>query len=236
MADVFSEALNWAAALSPFWVYLSLLAVSYGENVVPFIPGDLYIAFCGYLAGIGQINVVVAVVVASVGGTLGFMTMYGLGYRAGAAVLDPQRLRWIPKQQARRVEGWLQRYGYRIVALNRFLSGARSVISLTVGMARMSPTWVLVWSGLGATVWTVLIVVAGYKLGANWEVVGELLADYGRVVITLMVATAAFYLGRAWYRRRRRAAWQATLGGQDEANAPPKAAPVSDEADTPDAH
>lgn len=210
MADLLHDIVTWMEGLSPLLVYLTVLGIAYLENVVPPIPGDMVVVFGGYLAGLGQVGLAPVMVLATVGGALGFLTMYELGRRIGAAVLDPERLRWIPKEPAHRVQRWLQRYGYGVVAANRFLSGARSVIALMVGVARMPPLPVALWATVSAALWTGLITYLGYLVGDQWEVVGLYLARYGTWVTALLVAALAVHLLVRLLRRRHSRARQKT--------------------------
>lgn len=205
MADLVSDFVTWMEALPPLWAYSVVFLIAYGENVVPPIPGDLIVVFGGYLAGMGQLNLVVVIVLATVGGALGFMSMYGIGYWLGAAVLKPDRVTWLPKGQFEKAQRWLHRWGYGVVAANRFLSGARSVISLTVGVARMSPWVTAWWCTLSAAVWTALIAGAGYAVGDNWRLVGQYLDLYGRFVLSGLVLLALGMLIRTLWRRGRAA-------------------------------
>lgn len=216
MSDLFTHLFDWMAALSPVWAYIAVLAIAYGENIIPPIPGDVFVAFAGYLVGLGQLNFVIVVALATLGGALGFMTMYALGHRVGTAVLDPDRLRWIPRRQVRKARQWLHRWGYGVVVANRFLSGARSVIALTVGIAHMRPWYTAAAATLSAAVWTGLLTWAGYALGANWEVVSIYLREYGRVILVLMAAGAVGWGVRAWRRRKQRAAVADDLRRADE--------------------
>lgn len=203
MESWLSSFIEWMQAVAPVWAYLVLFAIAYGENVLPPIPGDLVVVFGGYLVGNGRLELWLVVLLATLGGALGFMTMYALGRRIGEAVFDPNRFRWLPKQQIVHVGAWLRRWGYGVVAANRFLSGARSVIALTVGMAHMEAGKTALFATLSAFVWTALIAYAGYAVGDNWAVVLQVLRDYGRVVLGLLVAGALGWLGYRWYRRRK---------------------------------
>ena len=167
MENVFADLIEWMAGVPPLWAYLILLIIAYGENVLPPIPGDLVVVFGGYLVGLGKLNFVVVVVLATVGGAAGFMTMYALGARLGKAVLEPDRYRWLPKPYIFKAQDWMKRWGYGVVAANRFLSGARSVISLAVGMAHMDVGRTAAFATLSAAVWTTLITLAGYIVGDN---------------------------------------------------------------------
>ena len=203
MAEFFTDIFDWMLMLSPVWAYTAILVIAYGENVVPPIPGDMVVVFGGYLVGLGRLNFAAVVVLATVGGALGFMTMYALGYRIGEAMLDPKRFRWIPKKQVHKAREKIARWGYGVVAANRFLSGLRSVISITVGMAHMDPWKTTVYATLSAAVWTGLITYLGYLLGENWEAVSGYLQTYGWFIGGAIVLFAVIQIVRAYRRRKR---------------------------------
>lgn len=196
MGDFFVELFDWIQTLSPAWAYFSIVAISYGENLVPPVPGDMVVVLGGYLAGTGLLDLPVVVLLSTIGGTLGFMTMYAFGSLIGGAVMDPDRLKWIPKRRVSRAKEWLQRWGYGVIAANRFLSGLRSVISLTVGMAHMNVWRTLGFSALSSLVWTSLIAFAGFKVGENWPLVSQWIRQYGQVIAGLIVVFVLIQLIR----------------------------------------
>ncbi|MEM1043053.1 MAG: DedA family protein [Bacteroidota bacterium] len=201
MAELLGDIVAWMEDLPPVWIYATVFTVAYLENVIPPIPGDMVVAFGGTLVGLGKVGLVPVIALATVAETLGFLTVYLVGRRIGDAVLDPDRLRWIPKEGARKVKRWLERYGLGVVAANRFLSGARAVIALMVGAARMRPGPVALWATVSAAAWCALIVYLGFVVGAQWEVIGTWLARYGQVVTVLLVLGLGAYLGAKRWRR-----------------------------------
>ncbi len=204
MLDFFSNFFTWMQGLSPVWAYVTLLIVAYGENVAPPIPGDMVVVFGGYLAGLGQLHLGVVVFLSTIGGALGFMTMFAIGVQLGEALLNPDRYRWLPQDGFETARRWIHKYGYGVIAANRFLSGARSVISLTAGMAQMETWRTLWWCTVSALVWTGLISYAGYAVGENWQLVVAYLRAYGRVILTLLLFGGAILLGRWMWRRQQR--------------------------------
>lgn len=202
MGDLLQDFVTWMEALPPLWAYGAIFLIAYGENVIPPIPGDMVVVFGGYLVGIGKINFVLVVLLSTLGGALGFMTMYAVGYVIGEAVMDPNRLRWISTRHVEKTRRWLERWGYGLVAANRFLSGLRSVISLTVGMARTNPIYTAILATLSAFVWTALIAYGGYAVGENWQLIGTYLRDYGRLVLGLILLFVIVQLVR-WYLKRK---------------------------------
>ncbi len=209
---------DWLAALSPLGIYSVLFAVSYLENIVPPIWGDTLIVLCGWLVGIGTIAFVPTVAVATLGGSLGFMTLYAVGYKMDDAIADPTRLRWIPRAPLAGAERWLKRWGMGVVAMNRFLAGGRSVISLLAGASRLPVIKTAVWSTLSALLWCGVLVAAGAWVGTRWEIVLSALGTYGKIITTIVV-TVVLAASVRWFRERqiRRQA------AQETAKTPPEA-------------
>ncbi len=202
MLDILHDLVSWMGALPPVWMYAIILGVAVSENLVPPVPGDMIVVYGGYLAGIGALDPMLVAGLATLGGAIGFMSMYYLGARFGYALLDPGKLRWLPKGKLIQARGALARRGFGLVAANRFLSGLRSVISLAVGMAHMPVGRTTAWATASALVWCSLLTGAGYVVGDHWEIVGDYLETYGWVVGGLV---AVFILVQiVYYVRRRR--------------------------------
>jgi len=195
-----SDILDWIAALSPIWIYGVVVFVSWLENVVPPVPGDLLVVFSGYLAGLGKADPLLLVVVASVGGTAGFMTMFAAGRRLGSAVLAPERFTWLPKERIERARHHVSRWGYTLVAANRFLSGLRSVISLSVGMSEKRAWPTALFSLASSILWCVLLVYGGVYLGQNWDKVTGWLQAWGWAMSGALILVVL--LRYMWVRRR----------------------------------
>ncbi|WP_094546366.1 DedA family protein [Rubricoccus marinus] len=202
---------DWLAALPPLGIYGVLFAVSYLENIVPPIWGDTLIVLCGWLVGIGTIAFVPTVAIATLGGSLGFMTLYAVGHRLDEAIADPTRLRWIPRGPLAAAERWLKRWGMGVVVANRFLAGGRSVVSLLAGASRLPVLRTTIWATLSALLWCALLVAAGSWVGTRWDIVLNALGTYGKV-ITALVGGIVLIGAVRWVRGRRgrRAAPQET--------------------------
>ena len=206
MEGLAADFVDWLRALPPGGIYAVLFAVAYGENIVPPIWGDTVIVLCGSLVGLGTLAFGPTLALSALGGALGFLTVFAVGRRLGGAVHDPTRLRWIPREPVLRAERWLERWGYAVVAANRFLSGGRSVIGLLAGASdlRWGPT--ALWASVSALAWSALLVWGGAALGARWERVLDWLAAYGRVVTVALAAALAAWAVRHWRGKKQRRA------------------------------
>lgn len=206
LADLYA----WLSGLSPLAVYAVLFAISYAENVFPPVPGDVALVVGGMLAGIGVVHLPVLVVVCTVSGAIGFMTVYAIGRKVGPALLDPDRYRWVPKDRLRKAEASVNRHGRGIVLANRFLPGLRSVIGLAVGMSGVPAQNTALLATASAAVWSLLLCGLGYALGDNREALARALSNVKTGGLVLMGVLALVGLG--YYVRgvrRRRAATHA---------------------------
>lgn len=193
---------DWLQTLPPVGIYSVLFGVAYVENLLPPFPGDVNVVIGGYLVGLGIIAFGPTLLFVSIGSALGFMTMYGIGKVLGDAVEDPNRLRWVPKAPMKTAKSWLQRWGYGVVLVNRFLSGTRAVITLLAGASDLKPFRTAILAFVSAVGWYTLLVYAGYSVGANWEEVLPLLAVYGRVIMVILFAISVILVGRWWFRTK----------------------------------
>jgi membrane protein DedA with SNARE-associated domain len=202
VVDEFTQFMEWARGADPFLVYGVVLLIAYVENVVPPIPGDLVIAFGGYLAAVGSLNLPVVVVLATVASVVGFMTMYVLGDSLGVHLLDRDKLRWVPKKRIVKARAWVLRSGFVVVLLNRFLPGLRSVISLAVGMVHLNRRYTVLCSTISSLAWTVLITYVGYAIGENWDQVREYAKLYSETITIAIVVIVVIQVGRFVYSHR----------------------------------
>ena len=187
--------------LNPILVYSAIFLIAYIENLFPPSPSDIMIVAGGYLVGIGHIDFLTALFIATVGSTTGFMTMYKIGDWFGVRIIEAGKIKFLPLESVHKVEGWFRKYGYWLIVVNRFLSGTRAVVGFFAGMSEVKfiPTAVLCF--FSALAWNAILVYAGTLLGENWEAIGFYLTTYSQIV-TALVITGIVIGTFFWVRRR----------------------------------
>ena len=198
----------YIATLSPGWFYFALLLSSFVENVVPPIPGDTVTVFAAYVVGRSQQRFLGVFLATTLGSTAGFMALYTVGRLVPRDYFIRRDFRFLPASSFAGAERWFQRYGYWIVLANRFLSGIRSVISVVCGLYRLPWQRVLVLCCVGCAIWNLLLIWAGYLLGANWILVEKIMSRYSRAVFIFAVLAVGLWL----FGKRRRQARQSARG------------------------
>ena len=101
-----------------------------------------------------------------------------------------------------RSEGWFDRYGGSVIFFARMVPGARSIVSVPAGILRMPLGSFTLLTALGSALWNVLLIAAGWYLGANWQRVGDVVGSLSDVVV-LVILLAAVAASAWWWRRHK---------------------------------
>lgn len=206
MAEQFvQEIVQLINSLSPLSIYMVFFLVAYFENVIPPIPGDVLVAFGGYLAAESVIGLVPVLLLTTVASVIGFMSMYWIGSRWGSQIERREHriwlLRFIPLKYINDVRDWMQRWGMGVVLANRFLAGTRSVISLTAGLSHTSIIPTIICSTVSSVLWNGILLGFGWVVHENWRLIGDYLSVYGQFILGGIALFIVIRLGMRYYRK-----------------------------------
>lgn len=193
---------NELTKLNPFWVYLAVVGIAYIENIFPPFPSDVIVVAAGSLVGIGSIDFTTALILATVGSTLGFVTMYKVGNWFGDKILETGKIKFIPVESVKKVELWFQKYGYGLIVINRFLAGTRAVVPFFAGLSELPFAKAVFLSFVSALAWNFILLFAGKTLGENWREIGYYLETYSKVVTVVIAVVLIAVLIRWLYRQK----------------------------------
>ncbi len=183
---------------SPFISPLFILGVafffSFIENLFPPSPSDVILLFLGSLISFGRVEFFPLLLVATIGSSTGFLTMFYVGKLFGEKIIDKGKLKYISLDSLNKVRHWFGKYGYWVVVANRFLSGTRAVVSFFAGVSELSTIKSFLFASISALLWNVLVIYLGYTLGNNWKVAVHFLELYWKVVLLIIIIIVAIYL------------------------------------------
>lgn len=181
------QLVEWMSLLGPVGIYLVFTIIAYLENVVPPLPGDVLLAFGGYLSAEGLIGLFPLWALTVLASVMGFMNMYWIGHKLGNQISANQHghflLRFVNYKYIERGKKWMAKYGQWVVVGNRFLAGTRSVISLTAGMSNLNIPRTVANALLSSMLWNGVLLAAGWFIRDNWEVIGDYLSNYGKAIL-----------------------------------------------------
>ncbi len=183
------------------------------ENLFPPYPGDLAIAFGGYLAAAGDFNLNVLIALVLSGNILGASLMYFAGERVvhffRHHLKIPGVSHFLSEKNLQKTNLWFRRYGWFAISLSRLVAGVRFFASVIAGALRMPFLVFLVAYFAGSLVWNAILLYAGYLAYFHGEKILENMRVYNYVVIGVVVALGVFL----WVRHGKRESWK---GAQEE--------------------
>lgn len=149
------------------WIYIAMFCIYFLETgfvVMSFLPGDSLLFVAGTVAASGTTNpwiIMLAVIVGAIGGnTIGYQQGRWLGKRIYNGSIP-----WINENKLRQAHDFYMRHGGKTILLARFVPIVRAFAPLIAGAAHMKPVRFEMFSGVGAVLWAVSIVGAGYLFG-----------------------------------------------------------------------
>jgi len=174
------------------------------ENIgLPVVPGELAMIAGAIYAGSGELNIVAVGVTSVIASFAGSAIGYLIGRLGGRALVTRYgKYVLIREHHLDRAERTVDRYGWFIIVLARFIVGLRELSGIIAGTARMNPVTFLISSAVGAVAWVATWVSLGYLAGGH---IAAIYADLTRYAV--YVAIAAGVVAAAWIaiqlRRRR---------------------------------
>lgn len=201
MSDLLHALVAWIVELVAAWGYSGVFVMMLVESsFVPF-PSEVAMIPAGYLASQGQMNPVLAVL-AGIGGSIaGALINYQLAVRLGRPALEKMGgYLFLKPESFQAAERYFDQHGEVTTFVARLIPGVRQLISVPAGLARMNMSKFILYTGLGAGLWSTVLVVLGYVAGAQEELWRPLLGrTTGWLLLAMLLLVAAYvkvHLGR----------------------------------------
>ncbi|MGL4604187.1 MAG: DedA family protein [Iodobacter sp.] len=171
------------------WVYGLLFAVIFVETgvvVMPFLPGDSLLFVAGMLAGGGHMNLYVLMALLFTAAVLGDAVNYTIGRYFGHKLFANKDSKIFRQDYLQKTHAFYEKHGGKTIILARFVPIVRTFAPFVAGMAEMSYHRFLMFNFIGAAVWVVSLLYAGYFLGG----IPFIAKNIGSIAIALVLIPA----------------------------------------------
>jgi len=197
------------------WTYLLVGGLAFletGAFIGLLAPGETAIIAGGVIAGQGQVDVVVLLLLVWACCVAGDNVSFWLGRRLGRRFLvrHGPRVR-ITEERLREVEAFFERRGGLTILIGRFLGLIRALAPFIAGSSGMRYSRFLPYDVVGCGLWASAFTLLGYFSWRNIDRATEIAGTAGIGVGTVVTAAVAAYLARRYLRtaeqRARARAW-----------------------------
>ena len=134
---------------------------------------------------------------------LGKIALYIVGRRYGRQAMGALcRLAVTPNSKIDKTDRRFERWGGLLLIFAEFIPGVRTLAPSLAGAEKLSPTSFLLYSAVGATLWTGLYLGIGLVFSEQIDEVLVLFERSGKVAVVVIVVAIVYFAVRWWRRRR----------------------------------
>lgn len=185
--------IDWVSNIIEAIGYPGLVFIMALENVFPPIPSEIVLPLAGYQVFIGSMNIVLAIVAATLGSVIGGSILFFIARRGGRPLLlKYRRILRISERDIDRADGWFECYGSWLVFLGRMIPLIRSIVSVPAGTLEMTWRRFLILTTAGSAIWNTALISGGFALGNNWTRVGDWIHTASPYLIAAAVIALAW--------------------------------------------
>lgn len=154
--------------------YFGMFLAMVLEAVIIIIPSELVLATGGILASHKIFTFPLAFLTGLLGSVFCAIAIYFMGYFGGKPFIKKYGKYFFMKaEDIEKSDSWFSKYGLFGALIGRNFPIIRTLISLPIGIMRLSFPKFVIYTTIGSIPWTFIFVYMGYALGNNWVILKE---------------------------------------------------------------
>ena len=175
--------------------YLGMFLGMVLEAVIIVIPSELILATGGILASQEIFSFWGAFLVGLFGSVFCAVIIYAMGYYGGKGFAKKYGKYFFMKEEdLDKTDTWFEKYGLIAACIGRNVPIIRTLISLPIGITRLSFKRFLIYTLIGSVPWTFVFVYFGFALGNNWTILTDFTSKLKTPIRILIVILLISFL------------------------------------------
>lgn len=206
LAQLFDPIVNFFLSTVGNWGYLGIFILMAIESSIIPVPSELVLIPAGVLIYQNQMSVLSVFLVSLAGSIVGSLICYYLALIFGRKLTEKFLLRYgklffIDEGHLIKSEKYFENHGEITVFIARLIPGIRHLISLPAGFSRMNLPRFCIYTGLGAGLWSLVLMGLGYFFGGNMQVIKN---NLDMITIGVLLFLAVLILIYIYYRLKKK--------------------------------
>ncbi|EMK5572932.1 DedA family protein [Listeria monocytogenes] len=200
---------TWITSIMADFGYIGIFVLIMVENLFPPIPSEIILTVGGFMTTVTSLNVVMVIIVATLGSVVGAILLYKVASYFGKErltkiVLKYGRILRLKESDIERAESFFLKYGSWAVFLCRMIPLIRSLISIPAGMTKMKMSRFLILTTAGSLLWNTVLIGLGAVLGESWNEIVVFMDSFSTIiysVIAILVVVGLGFFFRARFKK-----------------------------------
>jgi len=205
MGAWFSFMASWYMAHINYGTLVLMMAIE--SSFLP-LPSEIVIPPAAWKAAQGLLNPFLIVLAGTVGSLIGAMFNYLLALTLGRPIiyrLAETRLAhmmMIDSKKVENAENYFLKYGKSSTFVGRLIPGIRHLISIPAGLSKMKVTDFILYTVLGAALWTSILTILGYSLYTQKDLLQKYYSELSYLLLALGVLFVVYLVYRGFRKKK----------------------------------
>jgi len=195
-----AEFSHWLLATVFDWGYLGIFLLMGMESSVIPIPSELVLIPAGVLIADGKMNLYLVFIVSLLGSFLGSLINYYAAMFVGRRFLHKYgKYFFVSHESLQKMDEFFLNHGHVSTFTGRLIPGARHLISIPAGLAKMDIKLFLIYTGAGAGLWSIILIALGYFIGKSQDLITMYLKE---ITVGLVLFVLAVIVGYIFFKKK----------------------------------
>jgi membrane protein DedA with SNARE-associated domain len=199
LLEIFDAILNFITTTVSSLGYFGIFVLMTIESTVIPFPAEIILIPAGALAAQGELSFTFILLAAILGSVVGALINYYIAYVIGRKAINRLvhkygKLLFVYEDSIIKSEKYFDSHGDITTFIGRLIPGVRSFVSLPAGFAKMNLGRFIFYTGLGAGIWSAILICLGFIFGNNLELIRQNLDAITLVVMILCIVIVFIYL------------------------------------------
>lgn len=187
---------NFVLDLVNQYGYLGMFLGMVLEAVIIVIPSEAILATGGILASKKIFTFWGAFLTGLIGSVFCAIVIYFMGYFGGKPFIKKYGKYFFMKEEdVEKSDSWFNKYGLIGALIGRNFPIIRILISLPIGIMRLSFPKFIIYTTIGSIPWTLVFVYVGYTLGNGWTIADKYIGNLKvpiRILLIILISSYFF--------------------------------------------
>lgn len=191
---------QWLVDVVAGFGYAGIVALMAVESSVIPLPSEVVMIPAGYLVAQGKMDMGLVILSGTLGSMIGASVNYFGALLIGRPFLERYgRYFFVKQKNLEKMDIFFERHGVISTFIGRLVPGARHLISVPAGLARMNLVLFSFYTALGAGIWCTILAFLGYYIGGNEALIEQYMHE---IVIALIAGAAVVIAAYLWFMKK----------------------------------